>query len=71
MINSIFYNKPVISKSIAQNICCQNRIIWAKLYKPIYTKDHSTPHGAKFLRLGHDPSENLIKICQDVTIYKI
>ena len=32
---------------------------------------HSTPDSAKFLRFGHDPSQNLIKICQVVTIYKI
>ena len=32
---------------------------------------HSTPNGAKFLRLGNDPSQNLTKICQVVTIYKI
>ena len=32
---------------------------------------HSTPNGAKYLRLGHDPSQNLIKICQVVTICKI
>ena len=25
----------------------------------------------KFLRLAHDPSQNLIKICEDVTINKI
>ena len=32
---------------------------------------HSTPNGAKFLRLGHDPSQNFIKICQVGAIYKI
>ena len=24
---------------------------------------HSTPDGAKFLMLGHDPSQNVTKIC--------
>ena len=32
---------------------------------------HSTPNGAKCLRLGHDPSPNLKRICQVVTIYGI
>ena len=32
---------------------------------------HSTPNGAKFLKFGHDPSQNLIKVYQVVTIYKI
>ena len=32
---------------------------------------HSTPNDAKFLRHGNDPSQNLVKICQVVTIYKI
>ena len=32
---------------------------------------HSMPNGAKIFMLGHDPSQNLIKICQVVTIYKI
>ena len=32
---------------------------------------HSTPNDAKLLRLGHHPSQNLIKIGQVVTIYKI
>ena len=32
---------------------------------------HSTPNGVEFLRLGNDPSQNLIRICQVVTINKI
>ena len=32
---------------------------------------HSTPNGAKFWRLEHDPSQNLIKVCKVVTVYKI
>ena len=32
---------------------------------------HSTPNGVRYLRLGHDPSQNFIKICQVVTIFKI
>ena len=62
LINSIFYNKPVISKSTAQN----KSTVKTESSGPIYTKCHSTPHGAKSLRIGHDPSENLIKICQVV-----
>ena len=38
---------------------------------PIRKKYHSTPNGAKFLRLGHDLSQNLIKTGQVVTKYKI
>ena len=34
-------------------------------------KDHSTPNGSSFVRFGHDPSENLIRTCQVVIIYKI
>ena len=30
---------------------------------------HSTPNCAKFLEFGYDPSQNLIRICQVVTIY--
>ena len=30
---------------------------------------HFIPNGAKFLRLGHDPSQNMIKIWQVVTLY--
>ena len=32
---------------------------------------HSPSNGAKSLMLGHDPSQNLIKFCQVVTICKI
>ena len=32
---------------------------------------HCTPNGGKILRHGHDPSQNLIKICQVVTIQYI
>ena len=31
---------------------------------PQSQQGHSTPNGAKFLRLGYDLSQNLIKICQ-------
>ena len=33
--------------------------------------DHSIPNCARFLRLGHDPSQNLMRICQVLTICKI
>ena len=32
---------------------------------------HSTPYGAKFLKLGHNPFQNSIRICHIVTIYKV
>ena len=34
-------------------------------------ESHSTPNGAKCLRLGHRTSQNLIKTYQVLTIYKI
>ena len=64
--------KEIVCKSSCKCSCLRRYKTFMSVYGILsYDKGHSTPNGAKFLRFGHDPSQNLIKICQVVTIYKI